>query len=157
MLLRDHYDMVYAVCRRVTGHDADAADAAQNAMIAIVKGLPRFDARSRFSTWAYRIAINAAIDETRRRARRPVLDLDDRRQEVSRDVEDSLAGGVDVDAALLKLPVEYRAPVVLRDMCGLDYEEIADVLGIPPGTVRSRISRGRAALVNLLGPVRSDP
>ena len=64
---------------------------------------------------------------------------------------------MDVDAALRRLPVEFRAPVVLRDMCGLDYAEIAEVLQLPPGTVRSRIARGRAALVQLLEPSRSEP
>ena len=58
-LLRRHYDRIYAVCRRVTGSDADAADAAQEAMISIVRGLSKFDGRSAFSTWAYRIATNA--------------------------------------------------------------------------------------------------
>jgi len=57
----------------------------------------------------------------------------------------------DIDAALACVPVEFRAPVVLRDLCGLDYAEIATVLDIPPGTVRSRIARGRAQLATLLG------
>jgi RNA polymerase sigma-70 factor, ECF subfamily len=74
-LLRRHYDRIYAVCRRMTGQDADAADAAQDAMIAIVRGLPRFDGRAAFGTWAYRIASNACIDELRRRKRRPDLGL----------------------------------------------------------------------------------
>ena len=73
-LLRRHYDRIYAVCRRVTGHDTDAADAAQEAMIAIVRGLSKFDGRSSFSTWAYRIATNASLDELRRRRRRPLLE-----------------------------------------------------------------------------------
>ena len=58
---------------------------------------------------------------------------------------------VDVEVALAQLPVDFRTAVVLRDLCGLDYAEIAEVLSIPPGTVRSRIARGRAALVPLLG------
>ncbi|MEP7112551.1 MAG: sigma-70 family RNA polymerase sigma factor, partial [Ilumatobacteraceae bacterium] len=71
-LLRRHYDRVHAVCRRITGHDADAADAAQDAMIAMVRNLDRFDGRSSFGTWAYRIATNASLDELRRRKRRAV-------------------------------------------------------------------------------------
>ena len=62
---------MFAVCRRITGNDADAADATQEALLAVVRGLPRFDGRSRFSTWVYRIATNAALDELRRRQRRP--------------------------------------------------------------------------------------
>ncbi len=70
-LLRAHHDRLYAVCRRVTGNDADAADATQDALIALVRGLRGFDRRSRFTTWSYRVAVNASLDELRRRRRRP--------------------------------------------------------------------------------------
>jgi len=66
-------------------------------------------------------------------------------------IDESVAVRADIDAALGCLPVEFRAPVVLRDLCGLDYAEIATVLDVPPGTVRSRIARGRAQLATLLG------
>jgi RNA polymerase sigma-70 factor (ECF subfamily) len=152
-LLREHYDRVYAVCRRLTGNDADAADAAQETMISLVRNLDGFDGRSRFSTWAYRVAINASLDELRRRRRRP-RPVDDRDGPVRPAVVGTDEGAVDdrlaVDAALRRLPIEFRAAVVLRDLCTLDYAEIADVLGIPPGTVRSRIARGRAQLAELL-------
>ena len=166
-LLRTQYDRVYAVCRRILGNAADAADATQEAMISIVRGLPAFDARARFSTWTYRIAVNAALDELRRRNRRAVpsdIDVLDAKpigmEPMTR--PESAGDRVDVDEALGHLPPDFRAAVVLRDLCGLDYAEIADVLGIPPGTVRSRIARGRAALVPLLGnsfepPIRPTP
>jgi RNA polymerase sigma-70 factor, ECF subfamily len=151
-LLRAQYDRIFAVCRRLTGNEADGADAAQEAMMAIVRGLPRFDGRSRLATWTYRIAVNASFDELRRRRRRPLLGPDDRAA-VADNVEPlDVAQRMDVDAALKRLPHDYRAAVVLRDLCGLDYAEIAEVLEIPPGTVRSRIARGRAALVPLLEP-----
>ena len=156
-LLRLHYDRLYAVCRRMTGNDADAADAAQEAMIGIVRGLERFDLRSRFSTWAYRVAVNASLDELRRRRRRPALHRSDADETGAPMVSSASAGesSVDdrlvVDAALRKLPEEFRAAVVLRDLCTLDYAEIAEVLEIPAGTVRSRIARGRALLADLLG------
>ncbi len=163
-LLRAHYDRVYAVCRRLTGNDADAADAAQDALIAIVRGLDRFDGRSRFATWVYRVAVNSSIDELRRRSRRPSAGLEEvqdahlTRAFAARSPDpESAAARADIDRALLRLPVEFRAPVVLRDMCGLDYAEIAEVLQIPPGTVRSRIARGRAALVGFLGQDRGVP
>lgn len=153
-LLRAHYDTVWAVCRRMTGNDADAADTSQDAMIAMARGLHRFDGRSRFSTWAYRVAVNVCLDELRRRARRP-QPADDA---VLRDLrtaaaapDTAVADRIDVDAALARLPADFRAAVVLRDLCDLDYAEIADVLAIPPGTVRSRIARGRAALAAELG------
>jgi RNA polymerase sigma-70 factor (ECF subfamily) len=167
-LLRQQYPQIHAVCRRITGHDADAADAAQNALISITRGLARFDDRSRFSTWAYRIAVNSSIDELRRRARRQAVSLDDLDGVAQIGLTAPVGSGpggdpdlsaarLDVDAALRRLPVDFRAAVVLRDMCGLDYAEIAEVLQLPPGTVRSRIARGRAALVRLLEPTRSEP
>jgi RNA polymerase sigma-70 factor, ECF subfamily len=64
---------------------------------------------------------------------------------------------LDIDAALARVPLEFRAPVVLRDLCRLDYAEIAEVLGIPAGTVRSRISRGRTALAALLADPEGNP
>jgi RNA polymerase sigma-70 factor, ECF subfamily len=157
-LLRRHYDRVHAVCRRITGHEADAADAAQEAMIAIVRNLDRFDGRSSFGTWTYRIATNASLDELRRRKRRAVPVSGDDAAEHRGDVADPDSGQrVDaigdhmaIDAALRLLSDEYRIPVVLRDVADLDYAEIAAVLDIPVGTVKSRIARGRAALAETL-------
>jgi RNA polymerase sigma-70 factor (ECF subfamily) len=151
-LLRHHYDRIHALCRRLTGNEADALDATQDALIAIVRGLPKFHAGARFSTWAYRVATNACLDELRRRRRRPQPGLPDldRRDGVSSSA-DTIDARVDIDRALASIPPEFRAPVVLRDLCGLDYAEIAEVLDVPPGTVKSRIARGRAALADLLG------
>jgi RNA polymerase sigma-70 factor, ECF subfamily len=153
-LLRGHYDRLWAVSRQLTGDDADASDATQNAMMAIVRGLPRFDGRSRFGTWAYRVAVNASLDEIRRRRRRPSESLEEL-DLPSVDGGDPGLVSMEVDDALRLLPPDFRAAVVLRDLCGLDYAEIAEVLEIPPGTVRSRIARGRAALVPLLSHLRS--
>lgn len=158
-LLRRHYGRVYALCRRMTGNDADAADAAQNALIAIARGLAggRFDGRSRFTTWAHRVTANACLDELRRRKRRPdaLTDVDLEISEVGTGgqpaLDDEVADRLDVDVALSRLPLDFRAAVVLRDLCGLDYAAIAEVLDVPPGTVRSRIARGRAALAAVLG------
>jgi RNA polymerase sigma-70 factor (ECF subfamily) len=153
-LLRRHQDRVWAICRRLAGNDADAADAAQEALITVVRRLDRFDGRARFTTWLYRVVTNACLDELRRRGRRPVpiddevLGAEPARGSPAVDVE--VADRLDVDAALAQLSPEFRAPVVLRDLCGLDYAEIAEVLQLAPGTVRSRISRGRAALAHLL-------
>ena len=155
VLLRRHHDRIFAVCQRMTGNPADAADATQDTMISIVRALPRYDARAAFGTWAYRIAVNASLDELRRRKRRPEPTEDDAlgdgalhgsRAPSPEDVADRL----DIDAALLRLAPEFRAAVVLRDLCGMDYAEIAEVLDIPAGTVRSRISRGRATLASQL-------
>ena len=75
----------------------------------------------------------------------------------SADGPDHVADRVDIDAALEQLPPEFRAAVVLRDLCGLDYAEIAECLAIPPGTARSRISRGRGMLAEILGNPRPSP
>ncbi len=164
-LLRTHYDRIYAVCRRITGSDADAADAAQEALIKIVRSLPGFDGRSAFSTWAYRIATNTSLDELRRRRRRPAVV--DRVDDDGRDLElvdpdagprvEAVVDRMAIDAALAQVPETFRVPLVLRDVGDLDYAEIADALDVPVGTVKSRIARGRAALVELLAAGNRAP
>jgi RNA polymerase sigma-70 factor, ECF subfamily len=153
-LLSLHYDRIYAVCRRLAGNDADAQDATQEALLAVVKGLPRFDGRAAFSTWCYRVATNACLDELRRRSRRSGTELpaDDSGAMVADGpgLDDTVSDRLAIDDALARLGEEFRAPIVLRDVCQLDYAEIAEILDIPPGTVRSRIARGRAALRNRL-------
>ena len=171
-LLRHHYDRIHAVCRRITGNEADAADAAQEAMILVVRGLAKFDGRATFATWVYRIATNASLDELRRRRRRPLLsgpdhgsnsheggvhgELADRHVDLGADTPaDRLADRLALEAALVTLPDEFRVPVVLRDVADLDYAEIAEVLDVPIGTVKSRIARGRGQLAAALR--RHDP
>ena len=161
-LLRRHYDRIYAVCRRVTGGTRDADDACQEALIKITRSLPRFDGRSAFSTWAYRIATNASLDELRKRKRRPMLHAvqpgdgshDDGPPELVDPMAakrvDAVADRLAIDEALGDLSDDFKAAVVLRDVADLDYDEIADILDIPVGTVKSRIARGRAALANTL-------
>lgn len=158
------------MCRRLAGNEADALDATQEALIAIARGLRRFDGRAAFSTWAYRVATNACLDEMRRRRRRPRPGLPEDFEAASDPTTGAAAGGsrpapgrasagiegladrLALDDALALLSVELRAAVVLRDLCDLGYADIAAALGIPPGTVRSRISRGRAQLADLLDP-----
>jgi RNA polymerase sigma-70 factor (ECF subfamily) len=145
------------------GNEADAVDATQDALLSVVRSISRFDGRSSFATWLYRIATNACLDELRRRRRRPVVGVpgefgDDRdRSDFApafggggRDPADLATAHVDVDAALGTLAGEQRVALVLRDLCDLTYDEIAVVLDVPIGTVRSRIARGRAALADLL-------
>jgi RNA polymerase sigma-70 factor (ECF subfamily) len=152
--LAQHYERIHAVCRRITGNEADADDATQEALLAVTRGLSRFAHESRFSTWVYRVAVNASLDELRRRKRRPAPTEPNAEwaagMGTGSSVEAAALDRVDIDAALARIPVEFRTAVVLRDLAGLDYAGIAEVLGLPIGTVRSRISRGRAALVPLL-------
>jgi RNA polymerase sigma-70 factor (ECF subfamily) len=159
-LLVAHYDRIHALCRRMLGNEADAIDATQDALLSAVRSISRFDGRSAFGTWLYRIATNACLDELRRRRRRPVVGLPGAADEVGalsdafghagHDPADEAAAHVDVDAALRRLAPEHRVAVVLRDVCDLTYEEIAAVLEVPIGTVRSRIARGRGALADLI-------
>ena len=161
-LLRRHYPRLRALCLRLTGDQSDADDACQEALVALARGLGRFDGRSAFATWAYRVTTNTCLDELRRRRRRPRPGLpdDDALSETAErgtdagrppptvpDTGDRVAARVDLDAAIAGLAPDFRVAVVLRDLCELSYREIADVLDVPVGTVRSRIARGRAALL----------
>lgn len=135
----------------MAGNDADAADATQEALIAIATRLDRFDGRSKFTTWLHRVATNACLDELRRRGRRPVPVEEVLPRVEATSADAGVADRLDIDAALAELPEDFRVAVILRDLCDLDYAAIAEVLGLPPGTVRSRIARGRAALADRLG------
>lgn len=159
-LLEMHYDRVRAVCRRVAGSSADADDATQEALIRIVRGIGSFDGRSSFATWAYRIATNTTLDELRKKRRRPQLHVvrgeagDAPPEPVDPRAERDVSAPVDriaLDDALAALPEEFRAPLVMRDIGDLDYSEIAEALGVPLGTVKSRIARGRRQLAEALG------
>jgi RNA polymerase sigma-70 factor, ECF subfamily len=163
-LLRRHHDRIHALCRRICLNDADALDATQEALIAIVRGLHRFDGRAAFSTWSYRVATNACLDELRRRKRRPRPGLEPdqvapRGGDTTErsDVADAVAARVDVDHVLAQLAPDHRAVVVLRDLCGLDYAEIAETLDVPVGTVRSRLSRARGQLADLVAGNPATP
>lgn len=170
--MRAHIDRIHVVCRRLCANSADAEDATQDTLIAVIKGLPRFDGRSSFSTWVHRVATNTCIDGMRRRRRRPQvvrgvgergrIENDGSRAGATIDPADPSVGADDrvpdrmaIDDALAALPEEFRVAVVLRDALGLDYAEIAEVLGLPPGTVRSRIARGRGRLAEML--TEADP
>ncbi len=142
-------DRVYQVAFRVTGNREDAWDAAQEAFLNAFRSLPRFRGASAFSTWLHRIAVNAALDLVRRRPPQPHLPLESVAVSGG-DEPDDAATRSDVQRritrAIASLPAEQRVVVVLRDLQGLSYEEIAAALRIPAGTVRSRLSRGREAL-----------
>lgn len=120
-------------------------------MIRVRRGLETFQPGS-LEAWLSRITTNLFLDEVRRKRRRPlevVPELPDPLIAVSAEPDAELAKvqlPAEVQSALMKLPVDFRAAVVLCDVVGMDYAEISDALDIPPGTVRSRIHRGRAML-----------
>ena len=151
-LLQLHFDRVRALCRRIMANEADTDDATQEALLAICRGITRFDGRASFSTWLYRVSTNACLDELRRKGRRPIaMDADVMPAvTVSDRFADDIADRLEIDRALAQLSPDFRVAVVLRDLCQLDYDEIAQVLAIPAGTVRSRIARGRAQLAHVV-------
>lgn len=135
-------------------NDADALDATQEALITIVRRLDKFDGRSSFATWSYRVATNACLDELRRRGRRPEPVEDavlDRATTTTADHGDRILEIDNMSAALHQVDEIYRVPLVLRDVHDLDYRQISEQLGVPAGTVKSRIARGRRALMQILG------
>lgn len=152
---RDHGRYLYAVAYRLAGNHADAQDVVQEALLRIQRGLATYTPGS-LQGWLARIVTNVFLDETRRRARRPQTALPD-------DPDRVLAGGPapdeelamrslpdDLQEALGSLQEEFRVAVVLCDVAGLSYAEIAAQTGVPVGTVRSRVHRGRSRLREVL-------
>jgi RNA polymerase sigma-70 factor (ECF subfamily) len=147
---------LYNVAFRLTGNQDDAADLVQEVLIRVRRGLASYRPGS-MEGWLSRISTNVFLDEVRRRRRRPLESLPDDADRVlpsAASAEDALNAQVlsaDIQAALLRLPDEFRAAVVLCDVAGLPYGDIGSALGVPIGTVRSRIHRGRALLREALG------
>lgn len=166
-LVRSHHRRVYALCYRFTANPADAEDLTQDVFLKIYSNLSSFDtARGSLQVWITTMTRNLLVDNFRRtRNQRATDSLDagwDETDEL-RPIDRLQAGGSSphekaaqkelakmVQGALAKVSVELREAVILRDLQDMDYKEIAQVLGIPEGTVKSRISRGRAELARLL-------
>ncbi len=144
-------DRVLSRCRRILPNPADAEDAAQDALLLLTRRIGSFEGRSRFTSWLYRLTSNSALDTYRklkRRSMEPGFDLD---LMAGRDSTSVLAGSrVDLLDAFDLVPDTFSEPVVLRDIGQLDYAEIARLLGLPEGTVKSRIHEGRRQLQRLL-------
>ena len=159
-LVHRHRDRLWAVALRTTGDPEEAADALQDAFISAYRRAGQFRGDAAVTTWLHRIVVNASLDRLRRRQVRPTSQLPD-------DIE---GGGVLVDQhdelgrredqlviaeALAELPEEQREAVLLVDVEGCTIEEAAARIGCPPGTVKSRCSRGRAKLALRLGFLRN--
>ena len=148
---RDYGRFIYTVAYRLTGNHDDAQDLVQEVLVRVQRGLATYRPGS-MEGWLSRIATNAFLDDARRRQRRPLDLVGDDLERVATAApgaeETSAAEQLpdDLQAALKTLPDEYRAAVVLCDVVGLSYEEIAASLSVPVGTVRSRIHRGRSQL-----------
>jgi RNA polymerase sigma-70 factor, ECF subfamily len=150
LLLLRHYDRVHAVVRRVVRNAADVEEARQDALLAVARGIHSFDGRARFTTWLHRVATNAALMHLRKHRRdpEPVERLPERVESIG--PERIVVGRLALDDALDQLAPEFREAVLLADQAELEYQEIAGRLGVPIGTVRSRVNRGRAKLAELL-------
>jgi RNA polymerase sigma-70 factor, ECF subfamily len=134
---------------RLLGDRDRMDDVLQDAYARAFRALPKFRGEAALGTWLYRIVYNACLDELRRSGARKEVPLDewrDRNLERTDHVEERL----DLEAALAALPVELRAVVLLVDADGLSYDEAAEVLGIPAGTIASRLSRARDGLKGAL-------
>jgi len=146
---REHGRFLYNVAYRLAGNDEDAQDLVQEALIRVRKGLERYEPGS-LEGWLARIVTNVFLDEVRRRKRRPADALPDDPERVlpPAPAADEVSTGLsdEVQRALGTLPDDFRVPVVLCDMSDLSYEQIAQATGVPVGTVRSRIHRGRVML-----------
>lgn len=151
-LLRRHDDRMRALAFRLLADRHAMDDALQEAYLKAYRGLDRFRAGSDFGTWLYRVAYNACIDELRRRKRSPIA-TDDPVDPVSTrpGPERVVSASETVRSALADLPVDQRITVVLVDGEGFDHREAAEILGVAPGTIASRLHRARATLRRILG------
>jgi len=162
-LVTEHQDRVYRLALRLLGSEADAADAAQEAFIKAYTSLNSFRGDSRFGVWLYRLTNNVCIDFLRRRKRQETVSLQTRDEEgeelelslpderyaperVAERAEDARI----VREAIAALPEECREILVMREIGGLSYEELARALSLEPGTVKSRLNRARKKLCILL-------
>jgi RNA polymerase sigma-70 factor (ECF subfamily) len=150
---RDYGRFMYSVAYRLAGNDEDAQDLVQEALIRVRRGLERYEPGS-LEGWLARIVTNVFLDEVRRRRRRPTDALPDDPERVlpSSPAADEVSTqlSTEIQLALAALPEEFRVPVVLCDVADQSYEQIASTLGIPVGTVRSRLHRGRRMLRSML-------
>lgn len=158
-LMQIHENKMYAVSLRMCGNREDALDCTQEAMIRVYRALDSFKGQSSFATWVYRITMNTCLDELRRRKVRPSSSLDalldtgwspTDGEETPEEYTISQEQKRMLERAIADLPEDMRAAVVLRDIQGYSYDEIAQILEANVGTIKSRISRGRERLRAIL-------
>jgi RNA polymerase sigma-70 factor (ECF subfamily) len=166
-LLRRHRDRLWAVALRTIGDREDAADALQDALLSAHRAAPRFRGDSAVTTWLHRIVVNACLDRIRRRQAHPTVPLPDGSRS---DEPGRWTGGVEPSAplhdhdtvlvvrdGLARLPTDQRTALILVDVEGYSVADVATMLGVAEGTVKSRCFRGRARLATILGHLRPTP
>lgn len=166
-LVREYQDRVYNLCLRMCGHRAEAEDLAQEAFVRAMESIGRFDGRARFYTWLFRIAVNVVISARRKSRRSTTFSIDGHDEDAQSSASPRLASDVEppdesaekrekkefVLEALASLDEEYRCVITLRDVESFGYDEIAEILEVPIGTVKSRLHRARLALRKKLMPM----
>jgi RNA polymerase sigma-70 factor, ECF subfamily len=154
-LVSRHERRIFGLCLRILGNREDAEDATQEAFLAALRKAASFRRAAAFSTWLYRIAVNAATDQARRRGRARLTALDPEDAGLTAapggDLGEVVASAVAVQTALTQVPEEFRVAVVLCDLYRVPYADAAQILEVPVGTVKSRVFRGRLALAERLG------
>lgn len=153
-LMRIHEDRVFSVCLRIMGDRENALDATQETFLTLFRKAGQFKGESALGTWIYRIAVNTCYDQLRKAKRRPSEHLPDYLDPADPSAEDAMESAAlrpDIEEALKALPPEFRSAVVLSDLEELSMPETANALGIPVGTVKSRVFRGRRLLAKKLG------
>lgn len=164
LLIERYQKKVFNIALKMLGNHDDASELAQEAFIKIYKSIKGFKEESSFSTWVYRIATNVCLDELRKRKNRKLTYLDEVIQSEDGDLKREIADqGLSPDAiaeqkelkralnqAILSLSEEHRVVLIMRDLHGMTYEEIAKVTKCPEGTVKSRINRARLSLKETL-------
>ncbi len=161
-LVRRHRDRLWAVAMRTLGDREEAADAVQDALVSAFRSAHTFRGQSAVTTWLHRITVNACLDRARKKASRRTDTVSDAERfedllEPHESAEVPAERGElhrELIVALATLPPDQRAALVLVDMQGYPVAEAAQVLGVPPGTVKSRCARGRARLLPLLTHLR---
>lgn len=148
-LVTRHERRIYNLAYRMLGRAEDARDATQEAFLSCYRNLATFRGDSAFGTWLHRIAMNACYDLLRKHLPEPVPD-EDLHPAPTADHADAAVAAADVERALARVPEEFRAVLVLHDLQGFRYEEIATIVDAPLGTVKSRLHRGRLALAAAL-------
>lgn len=161
LLVGHHRDRLWAVALRTLGDHEEAADALQDALLSAYRAAPSYRGDAKVTTWLHRVVVNACLDRVRRRAARPTVPMPEQGGSAEPvDKIDALAAretALEIEAALAELPVEQRCAILLVDVHGMPVDDVAAVLGVPPGTVKSRCSRGRARLALSLGHLRNRP
>lgn len=155
-LVERHERRVYNLALRMTGREEDARDATQDAFLTALRKLSSFRGDAAFTTWLHRIAVNACYDLLRKRVRSPMLErvVDDEFSHEPPPSPDHAAQtelSIDVRRALMDVPEDYRVVMILHDVQDLPYNEVAAIVGVPVGTVKSRLHRGRVALAKAMG------